>query len=179
MLPNIKLRVPIILWNCSRFDFSSVFFVVPMQTKKNKHASTKTFATATIFWEKGCIFWQNCKGADIFGRICIYRGGITILKFPHPHVHTQPWQRHSLVSAIVVAMVVYVRVDAEISKSWHKHIQTKSQHGYVVWNKAKSTILTYQEEITQPQRPIRAVPAPWVFSTAALIFTRVLPLAWL
>ncbi len=34
--------------------------------------STKTFATAIIFWEKGCIFWQNCKGADIFGHDCMY-----------------------------------------------------------------------------------------------------------
>ena len=29
--------------------------------------STKTFATPTIFWEKGCIFWQNCMDANIFG----------------------------------------------------------------------------------------------------------------
>ncbi len=38
--------------------------------KNNKHVNTKTFAIGTIFWEKCCIFWQNCKGADIFGHDC-------------------------------------------------------------------------------------------------------------
>ncbi len=85
---NIKLRVPIILSSAFlRFCvelyqiwlFFSVFLcVVPMQTK-NKHVSTKTFAAATIFREKGCIFWQNCKGADILAMnvnlytcVCMY-----------------------------------------------------------------------------------------------------------
>ncbi len=35
-----------------------------------------------------------------------------------------------------------------------------------MWNKAKYTLLTYQKETTQPQVPIRALPTPWVLSTA-------------
>ncbi len=38
VLPNIKLRVAIIclgsVWNCIRFDFSSLFFFVLFQCKK-------------------------------------------------------------------------------------------------------------------------------------------------
>ncbi len=78
VLPNIKLRVPIILSSAffgfcvelyQIWLFFSFFCVVPMQTK-HKHVSTKTFAT--IFREKGCIFWQNWKGADIFCHDCLY-----------------------------------------------------------------------------------------------------------
>ncbi len=63
------------VWNCIRFDFISVFFVcVLFQWKKIYKINTwvpKKFATATIFWENGCLFWQNCKVADIFGHGCI------------------------------------------------------------------------------------------------------------
>ncbi len=43
---------------------------------------------------------------------------------------------------------------------WHKHIQTKANMDKLC-EKAKSMLLTYQEETTQPRRPIRALPAPW------------------
>ncbi len=53
------------------------------------------------------------------------------------------------------------------TKMTHKHIQTQPTR-----NKAKSTLHTDQEETTQPRRLIRAL------LSTALIFTRVLPLAW-
>ncbi len=54
----------------------------------------------------------------------------------------------------------------ETSKGDTKAYLSKSQHGKVVWNKAKYTLLTYQKETTQPQCPIQALPTPWVLSTA-------------
>ncbi len=53
-------------------DFSSLFFFSALQTKTISTWIPKTFATGTIFWEKCCIFWQSCKGADIFGHDCIW-----------------------------------------------------------------------------------------------------------
>ena len=46
--------------------FFSVVLCWSNVNQRNEHVSTKTFGTATIFWEKGCIFWQNCKSANIF-----------------------------------------------------------------------------------------------------------------
>ncbi len=48
------------------------FFSSAVQTKTISTWIPKTFATGTIFWEKCCIFWQSCKGADIFGHDCIW-----------------------------------------------------------------------------------------------------------
>ncbi len=49
--------------------FFSVLCCSNEKNEKNlkKHVSIKT---ATIFWEKNYIFWQNYKGADIFGHDC-------------------------------------------------------------------------------------------------------------
>ncbi len=65
--------------------FFSVFLCCCSANKNNKHVNTKTFAIGTIFWEKCCIFWQNCKGADIFGHDCIY---IKLDKISH---RTEKW----------------------------------------------------------------------------------------
>ncbi len=53
---------------------------------------------------------------------------------------------------------------AETSEDDTQAYSTKSQHWYVVWNEAKSMLLTNQEITTQPQRPARSLPTPWVLS---------------
>ncbi len=68
---------------CVKFDqvwhFFSVFFLCCCSANKNnKHVNTKTFAIGTNFWENCCIFWQNCKGVDIFGHDCMHIWGILI-----------------------------------------------------------------------------------------------------
>ncbi len=55
---------------------------------------------------------------------------------------------------------------AETSEDDTKAYSSKSQHGLVVWNKAKSTFLSYKKETTQPLHPIRVRPVSWVLSTA-------------
>ena len=40
--------------------------------KINKHVNTKAFVIATIFWEKWCIIWQKCRGANIVDHDCKY-----------------------------------------------------------------------------------------------------------
>ncbi len=55
---------------------------------------------------------------------------------------------------------------AETSEQDTQAYLNKSQHRKVVWNYAKSTLLTYQKETTQPRLLIRAISAPWVLSTA-------------
>ncbi len=54
----------------------------------------------------------------------------------------------------------------ETSEDDTKAYSSKSQHGLVVWNKAKSTFLNYKKKTTQPLRPIRVRPASWVLSSA-------------
>ncbi len=51
-------------------------------------------------------------------------------------------------------------------KMTHKHIQTKANMDKLCETMQKSMLLTNQKETTQPRRPIRALPAPWVLSTA-------------
>ncbi len=46
--------------------------VVAVQTKTISTWKPRQFAIGTIFRDKCCIFWQNCKGAYIFGHDCIY-----------------------------------------------------------------------------------------------------------
>ncbi len=71
---NYYIKVPVILsrpffgfvWKFIKFDFSSLYFLCCCSANKNiKHVNTKTFAI-------GRIIWENCKGADIFGRVCVY-----------------------------------------------------------------------------------------------------------
>ena len=78
VLPNIKFRVAIILSSpflefCVESDlgfFHQIFLVFPNANKINKHVDTKAFVIATIFWEKWCIIWQKCRGANIFDHDC-------------------------------------------------------------------------------------------------------------
>ena len=56
------------VWNDIRFGFFSMCF--SNANKINKHVNTKTFVIATFFWEKWCIIWQKCRGANIFDHDC-------------------------------------------------------------------------------------------------------------
>ncbi len=59
---------------CVKFclTFLLFFFCCCSANKNNKYVNTNTFDIGTIFWEKCCIIWQNCKGANIFGHDCMY-----------------------------------------------------------------------------------------------------------
>ena len=39
--------------------------------KINKPVNTKAFVIATIFWERLCIIWQKCRGANVFDHDCM------------------------------------------------------------------------------------------------------------
>ncbi len=58
------------VWNIIKFDFSSLFLCCCSANKNNKHGKPRQFAIRTIFQDKCCNFWQNCKGAYIFGHDC-------------------------------------------------------------------------------------------------------------
>ena len=101
MLPNIKWRVPIILASAflgvcvglyQIWLFFSIFWCCFNANQRNEHMSTKIFATASIFWEKGCIFWHNCKGANIFGYECntIWDTAL-FLTIPCTVLHSHQW----------------------------------------------------------------------------------------
>src|SRR4029434_5116217 len=64
VLPNMKLRVPIILSgpflefcveSSQIWHFFSDFLCCSNANKINKHVNTKAFVIPTIFWEKWCI----------------------------------------------------------------------------------------------------------------------------
>ena len=46
--------------------FFEFFVCFSNANKIKKHVNTKAFVIATIFWEKWCIIWQKCRGANIF-----------------------------------------------------------------------------------------------------------------
>ncbi len=70
-----------------------------------------------------------------------------------------PIPRQYLASVLKSLLRTYVHnpgitTITETSKDDTQAYSNKSQHRYVVWNNAKSPLLTYQEETTQARRPI-------------------------
>ncbi len=51
-------------------------------------------------------------------------------------------------------------------RRWHKHIQTKANTDKLCETMQNQRYSTIKKETTQPRRLIRALPAPWVLSTA-------------
>ncbi len=60
------------VWNSIKFDFSSVFFVLFQCNKQTREYQNICNCSnfSNNFRDNGCIFWQNCKGANIFGYFC-------------------------------------------------------------------------------------------------------------
>ena len=116
-----KLRVPIILSTpflefCVESSqichFFSDFLCCSNANNRNKHVNTKAFVISTIIWEKWCVIWQKCRGANIFVHDCICCSLSMTRAFltdrpqgcdVHPHLlqpPQRPWDRRAADSLI-------------------------------------------------------------------------------
>ncbi len=135
---NYYIKVPVILsrpsfssvWKFIKFHFSSLYFLHKhflcccSANKNIKHVNTKTFAI-------GRIIWENCKGADIFGRVCVC---VCVCVCIYIYIYAYIY--------IYIYAYIYIYIYAYIHTCMHTYTQTHT-HTQVWAMKLKRHVLDH------------------------------------